>query len=193
MGRFIFNKKDGTMFYKQTNHLVLKHFDTSGRFSGYGSVFNNQDLHADVIKPGAFSRSLRDWNGKGQLPKMLWQHQTHNPIGMWERIREDDVGLYVEGQLFLDVQQGREAYTFLKNGVVDGLSIGFDIVKASPSAKGRTIHDIELYEISLVTFAANPLARVRDCKNDNRDHNLNWPMVAGYLHELKGLMAPQSY
>jgi HK97 family phage prohead protease len=121
---------------------------------------------------------------------MLWQHDVMKPIGMWERIREDERGLYVEGQLFLDLIQGREAYTLMKHGVVDGLSIGFEIVEAQASSSGRIIRDIELYEISLVTFAANPLAKVTDCKNweGESSDELQPPMVYGYLKELKSLL-----
>ena len=151
------------------NHLShtlrLKSLENDGTFSGYASVFNYVDLQQESIEKGAFTQSLKNWQDLDQFPKMLWQHDPKAPIGRWLEIREDAYGLFVKGQLLLDVQQGREAYTFLKEGVIDGLSIGFQILKARRGNTGRTIQEIDLHEISLVTFAASPKAKITSLKD----------------------------
>lgn len=144
--------------------LSVKNFEPDGSFSGYASVFNTVDLHTEQVAPGAFTKSLQRWRSQQQMPKMLWQHDPKTPIGIWQDIREDGYGLLVKGKLLLDIQQGREAYTLLKSGVVDGLSIGYDVIKAQRQDQRRILQEIELHEISLVTFAANPAARVTACK-----------------------------
>jgi HK97 family phage prohead protease len=151
--------------HTHTQKLTLKNFTEDGVFSGYASVFNHKDQHGDVVLKGAFEKSLHNWKQSGQLPKMLWQHDASCPIGFWTDIYEDSYGLFVKGQLLLDIQKGSEAYCLLKTGVIDGLSIGFHLVKSSHGAHGRLIQDVDLQEISLVTFAANEQARVRDVKH----------------------------
>ena len=94
-----------------------------GRFEGYGSVFNNPDLGNDVIRNGAFRKSLRRRGPRNV--KLLYQHKTDMPIGVFDSMKEDDHGLYVKGRLALKTQMGSEAYELLKMGALDGLSIGF--------------------------------------------------------------------
>ena len=94
-----------------------------GRFEGYGSVFGNKDLGNDVIEKGAFSKSLRKRTAKGV--KLLYQHKSDMPIGVFDEIKEDEHGLVVKGRLALKTQAGAEAYELLKMGALDGLSIGF--------------------------------------------------------------------
>lgn len=148
--------------------LSLKNWDADGSFSGYASVFGIVDSQGEEVASGAFTLSLKDWGEKGKMPKLLWQHDYCRPIGFWRDIREDNHGLFVKGQLLLDLPQGREAYSLLKNGVVDGLSIGFVTVKARRidgkklGSRLRVLEEVNLQEISLVTFAANPKAKV-DC------------------------------
>lgn len=143
------------------NHIFnIKNFETDGSFQGYASVFNNVDLQQELVEPGAFNKSLKKWQLSQQLPKMLWQHDPKIPIGLWKNIREDEHGLFVEGKLLLDIRQGQEAYTLLKAGVVDGLSIGYNVIRAQRHSKHRVLQEIDLHEISLVTFAANPEAKV---------------------------------
>ncbi len=140
----------------------MKSITEEGTFSGYASVFNHVDHDNDLIKHGAFERSLFAWKEQKQWPKMLWQHQQHRPIGQWLDIKEDDYGLYVKGKILLNIQDGHEAYAMLKNGIVDGLSIGFTPKKRKldSSFNHYVLDDIDLHEISLVTFAANSHAKV---------------------------------
>ena len=148
----------------------LKSVDTDeenmGMFEGYGSVFNNTDLGNDVILPGAFTKSLNKTGPKGV--KLLYQHKTDMPIGVFESIEEDKRGLKVRGKLALKTQLGREAYELMKMGALDGLSIGFRVSPKGHSydAKGkrRMIKEVELMEISLVTFPMNPRAKIRSVK-----------------------------
>jgi HK97 family phage prohead protease len=142
--------------------LLVKNIETDGSFSGYASVFGVIDSQGEEVAPGAFDASLKSWQQSGKMPKLLWQHDCRKPIGMWREIREDTHGLFVKGQLLLDIAQGREAYSLLKNGIVDGLSIGFLTVRArrSGSSQNRILEEIALHEISLVTFAANQHAKV---------------------------------
>lgn len=82
-------------------------------------------------------------------------------------MREDNEGLYVEGRLLLDIQRAKEAYALLKANVLDGLSIGYRVVESyrCPETNQRVLTKLELLEISLVTFAANPHARIRQVKS----------------------------
>ena len=145
----------------QTSEFCLKSIEEDGIFYGYASVFDCIDLQNDQVVPGAFSKSLDAWRAKAAWPKMLWQHDHHHPIGQWVDMQEDATGLRVKGQLLLDVRKGREAYALLKRNVVNGLSIGFSLEKAATSPRGhQLLQEIHLHEVSLVTFAANPKAKV---------------------------------
>lgn len=147
--------------------LILKSLSENGTFSGYASVFNIMDHDEEEVIPGAFADSLINWRTKGKMPKMLWQHDVKEIIGVWEDIYEDHCGLFVKGKLLLDVQKAREAYTLMQAGALDGLSVGFIPIKAgrNPSTRARQLKRVDLFEISLVTFAANPLAKVTRFKN----------------------------
>ena len=149
-----------------TRPLSIKSYQEEGFFSGYASVFNVQDHHEDIIIPNAFKKSLEKWKEKGSFPKLLWQHDPRQPIGIWHEITEDAQGLFVKGQLLLDLQQAREAYALLKAGVISEISIGFRPLKTSRKGHKhlKYIEEIELHEISLVTFAANENAKVMTVK-----------------------------
>lgn len=152
--------------------IQLKSHDVTGVFKGYASVFNHLDHQGDRVLKGAFSRSLQNWQRKKQMPKMLWQHDPTKPIGQWLKIVEDQKGLYVEGKLLLDLQLGREAYTLVQAGVVNSLSIGYQVEEAKTTPSGeRHLVKVTLQEISLVTFAANSEACVikRDTFNHQND------------------------
>lgn len=154
---------------KEKKHLTfrgkLKALDQDedvGTFEGYGAVFSNVDRHNEVIMPGAFRRSLME-NG---MPALIWQHDSKQPIGVYTNVKEDDHGLYVRGQLNLFVQKGKEAWQLLKQGALGGLSVGFVTQRdrINEETGTRQLEDIDLYEISLVTFPANPMAKVVNVK-----------------------------
>lgn len=144
--------------------LEIKEFDNEGKFSGYGAVFGNIDGWGDVIKKGAFKNSI-----KSRKPVMLWQHDSSEPIGYYEKIFEDDTGLFVEGQLLLDIEKAKEAHILLKNKAIKGLSIGYIPVdwryEKLNGQEVRMLNEIDLWEVSLVTFPANPAANVTDVKS----------------------------
>jgi len=148
--------------------LMLKNLDEAGRFAGYGSVFGLVDSQRDLMLPGAFSRTL---SGRVSEIKLLWQHLQDEPIGVFDVIREDASGLYVEGRLLLEVQRAREAYALLKEGVVRGLSIGYSPVRYTIDKKTgvRKLAEVELWEISLVTFPANEAAQVTMVKHSKAE------------------------
>lgn len=131
-------------------------------FRGDASVYHVVDLHGDIIEPGAFDATLRS---KGRERPLLWQHYIDQPIGT--AAFEDDPGraLETEGSPVTEVRQAAEAMALLKAGAVKGLSIGFDIVREAWDGAVRRIEEIDLWEVSLVTFPANPLAQVTEAKS----------------------------
>ena len=125
---------------------------SNDEFEGYASLFGVADSAGDVVQAGAFAHSLRT-RGPAKV-RMLYQHFAHEPIGVWQIIREDARGLYVRGRLITDTQRGRECLALLGEGALNGLSIGFRTVRARRDAKTGLRHllEIELWEISVVTF-----------------------------------------
>jgi HK97 family phage prohead protease len=132
----------------------------TGEFEGYASVFDVVDQGHDIIIRGAFLRSLKERGAQGI--RFLWQHDPSEPIGRIEEVREDRRGLYVRGRLLLDVARAREAHALMTAGALDGLSIGFHTVTADVDdfTGVRRLMDVDLWEISLVTFPMQTEARV---------------------------------
>lgn len=158
---FYERKVSPTMYaHKQLDcTLELKSIDEDGRFAGYASVFDLVDNQRDKVLYGAFADTLK---GRVGEIKLLWQHQMDEPIGYFTTMFEDTHGLYVEGQLMLEVEKAREAYVLLKQGVVTGLSIGYAPIRYSmdPDTGVRQLNQVALYEISLVTMPANEASQV---------------------------------
>jgi HK97 family phage prohead protease len=129
--------------------------------SGYASVFGLRDQGGDVVAPGAYAASLKALAGSGRRVRMLWQHDPGQPIGVWDELREDATGLWAKGRLLTDVARGREAAALLGAGAIDGLSIGYRTKRAERDGQGRRVlTEVELWEVSLVTFPMLPEARV---------------------------------
>ena len=133
-----------------------------GAFEGYASLFGVPDLSRDTVMRGAFAKSL----AVKRPVRLLWQHDPAEPVGIWTAIREDARGLFCQGQLNLEVQRGRELQALLRQGAVDGLSIGFKTLRSrrDPATGGRQLIDVDLWEISLVSFPLLPEARVSAAK-----------------------------
>lgn len=132
-----------------------------GRVEGYASLFGRRDQGGDVVQAGAYAASLKALAGAGRRVKMLWQHDPAQPIGVWDEVREDATGLYVKGRIVTEVERGREAAALLAAGAIDGLSIGYRTLRAERDGKGqRLLAELELWEVSLVTFPMLPEARV---------------------------------
>ncbi len=146
--------------------LQIRATSDDGAIEGYGSVFGVEDSYSDVISKGAFAASLKAHKAAGTMPAMLWRHDHSEPVGVWTEMSEDGKGLVVKGQLAMEIQRGREAYALLKMRAITGLSIGF-ISKAwayDEKSGIRTLTEIDLWEVSLVTFPANAQARVTGVK-----------------------------
>lgn len=149
--------------------LSVKAAGDDGTLSGYGSVFDVRDSYDDAIARGAFRASLEKHTAAGTMPALLWQHDAAQPIGVWTSVTEDDAGLRMDGKLAIDTARGKEAYSLLKMGALNGLSIGF-MPKAwdfDKKTQLRTLTEVELYEVSLVTFPANEGARVTSVRSAN--------------------------
>ena len=155
----------------------LKELDETGLIKGYGSVFGNKDSYGDVVVKGAFLGSLAE---RG-MPKMLWQHDRRQPIGSWTKAEEDDVGLYLEGRLNMDVQQGRESYALLKAQDIDGLSIGYRLKRWEYDEDEDIFYlkEIELLEVSVVSIPANDESLVGDVKSLMEQQELIDKLKAG--------------
>ena len=138
-----------------------------GAVEGYGSVFGVRDNYDDVIAAGAFAASLAAHKAAGTMPAMLWQHDSHEPIGVWESMVEDASGLRINGRLALDTVRGKQAHTLLKMGALNGLSIGFVSKQWAydRDSEVRTLIEVDLWEVSIVTFPANQKARVTSVKS----------------------------
>lgn len=140
--------------------------------SGYASLFGVRDQGGDLVAPGAYAKSLARLKAKGGKVRMLWQHDPTQPIGIWDEVREDATGLWVKGRLLTEVAKGREAAALLEAGALDGLSIGYRTLRAEregagqgaghsvAQSKGRRLLELELWEVSLVTFPMLSEARV---------------------------------
>lgn len=146
---------------------------------GYASLFGAADQGGDVVQPGAYAGSLAALSGAGRRVKMLWQHDPGQPIGVWDEVREDARGLFVKGRVLESVEKGREAVALLQAGAIDGLSIGYRTRRAMKGDGGRRLlTELELWEVSLVTFPMLPSARVA-AKGDDPGAEIWREMAAG--------------
>ena len=131
------------------------------QIEGYASLFGLTDQGGDMVVKGAYAASLKRLEARGDKVRMLWQHDPTRPIGVWEEIREDDKGLWVKGRLLPEIAQAREAAALIAAGAIDGLSIGYRTISAERDGKGRRLlSEVELWEVSLVTFPMLAEAKV---------------------------------
>ncbi|MCF8462420.1 MAG: HK97 family phage prohead protease [Rickettsiaceae bacterium] len=142
------------------NYIYEMKTDNSSKrvISGYASVFDNKDAQGDIVLAGAFGKNITE---KAADIKFLWQHNPYKPIGIIKTLREDNYGLYVEAELNESSRLANEATALIKQGALSGLSIGFKANKTRYNKKGeREILALNLLEISIVTFPANPKAKI---------------------------------
>jgi HK97 family phage prohead protease len=139
-----------------------------GFFKGYGSTFGGPpDSGNDIIAPGCFRKTIKDNGRNGNGIAMLWSHDTKCPIGTWQVIREDDKGLYVEGICEPDAMPGGvPVLKLMRSGGIKGLSIGYNTKSYSmdETKKVRTLKEVDLWEISPVTFPMNNRAKITSVK-----------------------------
>lgn len=136
--------------------------DKYGYISGYASTFGNVDSVGDKVAKGAFAISIAT-----KMPKMLWQHDRWQPIGSWTAAKEDDYGLWVQGRILKTVPQGLTAFNLLKEEAISGLSIGYRVqdYEYDNDTGIYTLKQVNLLEVSVVTFPANELAEVANVKS----------------------------
>ena len=162
--------------------MQIKALKETGEFEGYGSTFGGEpDAYGDVIAPGAFKETLETHGARGTMPKMYWQHDPHQPIGRWLEASEDDTGLFMTGRLNMAVQRAKEAYALLKDGDIDGLSIGYRVKAYSVDQDSSiwTLERLDLQEVSVVSAPANDAATVSSVKAAKAAHDLLERLKAG--------------
>jgi len=161
-------KGSGMSIEHKSVPFEVKEVDPDGRITGYGAVFGNVDQGNDVIMPDAFNGCITRALEKGYKPKMLWQHDPSQPIGVWDMMKADERGLLMQGRVIADVAKGREAIALLKAKAVDGLSIGYKTTDCEYEENDlgmiRKIKAADVWETSIVTFPMNPEATVTDVK-----------------------------
>lgn len=161
-----------------------------GTVSGYASLFGIADQGGDIVQKGAYAGALSRLQGEGRAVRMLWQHDPAQPIGIWDELREDGRGLFVKGRLLSEVQKGAEAAALVAAGAIDGLSIGYRTLRAEKNAKGqRLLHELELWEVSLVTFPMLPEARVRSKAEETAGDGLARELATAFAEARNTLAA----
>lgn len=123
---------------------------------GYASVFNVKDAAGDIILPGAFKESLQS----NPNIKLLWQHKYDVPIGVVQKLYEDQYGLFMEAYIITELKKGKEAAILLKHNAINGLSIGFKMQDYFYGKDARYIKKAILLEVSVVTFPALSVAQI---------------------------------
>lgn len=160
-------------------------------FEGHGSIFGNVDLGGDVVMPGAFKRSLKTYQEKGDLPLMFWMHDPSRVAGKWTEMYEDGDGLRVKGVL-ADTPLGNEIRTLLQMDAVKGLSIGYRTIKDDYDASGnRLLKELELWEVSVVSLPMNPLAQVAHAKSQLSANGEYVPTAREFEHALRDVGCSQ--
>ncbi|WAJ26285.1 HK97 family phage prohead protease [Antarcticirhabdus aurantiaca] len=148
---------------RETLDLIETRFaaDDEGTFSGHAALFEVVNGHREIIKRGAFAKTLL---ANRSVP-MLWSHDPSQPVGVWTSIVEDARGLAVTGRLIRETSKGAEAHALMKAGAISGLSIGFRAVQAERSQGLRVLSEVALVEISLVTLPSASGARIHSVRN----------------------------
>ena len=174
----------------ETKHftLDLKAAGDDRTVEGLGSVFGNTDQGGDIVVPGAFAKSL-----KSRTPAMLWQHKADQPIGVWDELRETPEGLFVKGRI-LNTALGNDAYELARHGALKGMSIGYATKDSETDRKSgvRRLKELDLFEVSLVTFPMNELAGITRVKQKPADERAleEYLREAGYSRtEAKAIVA----
>lgn len=141
--------------------------------SGYASRFGEADLSGDIVRRGAFSASLL--SRTDPFP-MLFGHQTNRPIGIWDRVFEDDVGLFVAGRI---LDQASQARRLVEARAVSGLSIGYRTRRSNNRpATGRILTELDLWEVSVVAFPMLRSARITHIGDTSEANAINYRRTA---------------
>lgn len=145
--------------------IEIKETNAEGGFEGYASTMD-LDRGGDVMDMGAFDRSLARHKAQNTKPKMLWNHNPNNVVGVWDEFRQDEKGLYVKGRCVKTTTLGKDCHELLRAGAIDSMSIGYLTREAEYEEGGevRRLKEVDLWEVSLVTFPMNEEARVTAVK-----------------------------
>lgn len=156
--------------------MKTKHFELQvkaaeedeGRISGYASVFGNKDSYGDIVIKGAFNSFLNRINSSGKVVPVFYGHNMEDPkanIGRVLELAEDDYGLKFDAQLDLSGDTyGRIVYEQLKDGRLDSMSFGYQVLDYAIAKDATELRELELFEISVVPIPANPEARITEVK-----------------------------
>ena len=131
-------------------------------------MFNNKDSDGDIITKGAYSKTLQE---NSERIAFLYQHNMNQPIGKPLSMKEDEKGLFIEAKIS-DSSLGQDVKTMVSEGILKEFSVGFIPIKEDLQKDVNYIKEIKLFEFSLVTLAANPLAKVTEYKGTKSDDNL---------------------
>lgn len=162
--QFMKERLMGDRIERKALGFQLESIEEDGTFSGHAAAFGNIDNGGDVILPGAFARTIKE---DFDRIKILSLHNDFElPIGKPIELREDEKGLFLKAKIS-DTQKGRDVLTLMRDGVLNRLSIGYNAVEFDfDSATGvRTLKEVKLWEISVVTWAMNDLAQVDEVKS----------------------------
>jgi len=143
-------------------NMEVRELQEAGTFTGYASVFGNVDSYGTVVDKGAFKKTIKD--NKGRFPALFF-HDPTRPVGM-TTVQEDGHGLLVDGKIDLSTSDGQLVYSGLREGYIDRMSIGFDVITSTPIDGVPHFKEVRLWENSLITrnFAANEEALVTDVR-----------------------------
>ena len=149
------------VYERKAFSFEVKQVSDAGEIEGYASVFGVKDLGGDTVMRGAFKGS------EGKTVPMLWNHDPSQPIGVWTRMSEDERGLRVMGKMVMEVSRARETHALMQSGAIKGLSIGYRTKGYDRDGNGRKLTELDLMEISAVTFPMLPDAQVTAVKSDS--------------------------
>lgn len=164
--------RDAAVLERRQAPLEIREISDEGEFAGYASVFDVEDSYGTIMTKGCFTRTLKEHRVAKTAPKLLYQHDSGLIVGEHTLLREDDKGLYIEGQLYYNepaIPEAARAHTLMKKGQLEGISIGFtlydgDSYEYSSDHDAFLIKELNLWENSLVTFPSNPEAQVNDVR-----------------------------
>lgn len=151
---------------KKSLTIKLKANAPDGSFTAYANTFGNVDKAGDITQKGAFLKSIAAHEKAGTMPMLLGQHEHNkNPIGVITKMYEDDVGLVIEGKFAIE-SSGAEAYDLVKMDAIKTFSIGYNTILEKSSPDGNLLFELDLQEVSLVTFPADTEAKLISVKSE---------------------------
>lgn len=169
--------------------MEVKDLTETGSFEGLASVYGNVDLGGDIVLPGAFKEFNKTKDG---YIRILDSHNTRAPIGKGQLV-DTHVGLAIKGQLLLKVARARDVYELMKENVIDGLSIGYDVLPGGFKVREdgiRELSGIKLWEVSATAFPMNQEARTSHVKSIERCTSIR--DVEDLLRDATGLSRSQA-